>query len=342
MVKYAPYQLNFKQASGTSRGVLTQKLSYIIWVDHNENRYYGECGLLHGLSFDAVPNYEQVLQQACNEYNNKTYNYENYRAFPSIQFAFEMLQMQLNHNTPYLIYNNSFYQNQAPISINGLIWMGTKEFMHQQITEKLKTGFTTIKLKIGAINIQDELDLLKYIRSQFSASDITLRVDANGAFAPNEALEKLKQLSEFDIHSIEQPIRQHQPQEMAKLCAETPVPIALDEELIGVLSPTDKLELLQTIQPQYIILKPSFVGGIQGSNEWIEAANAIGADWWATSALESSIGLNAIAQFTAETKNPLPQGLGTGQLYTNNFESPLQVVQGTLQYNQQLEWKVNV
>ena len=220
--------------------------------------------------------------------------------------------------------------------------MGSEAFMKQQIQEKIEAGFSCIKMKIGAIDFQTEINLLKSIRKQFSSKDIELRVDANGAFSVNEALEKLKILSDLDLHSIEQPIKQGQIEAMSNLCAQTPLPIALDEELIGVFSIEKKEALLQQIQPQYIILKPSLVGGFHGSDNWISLAEKNNIGWWITSALESNIGLNAIAQYTATKNNNMPQGLGTGGLFTNNFESPLQVKNGTLQYNNNINWNFNL
>jgi L-alanine-DL-glutamate epimerase-like enolase superfamily enzyme len=220
--------------------------------------------------------------------------------------------------------------------------MGEKQFMKDQIKEKLKMGFSCIKMKIGAIDFDAEIDLLKSIRKEFSAQEIELRVDANGAFSPKDALEKLKRLSALEIHSIEQPIKQGQIQEMAKLCSKTPLPIALDEELIGVFSSEEKKKIITEINPQYIILKPSLIGGFAGSKEWIKFAEENNSGWWITSALESNIGLNAIAQFTYTLQNNLPQGLGTGGLFTNNFTSPLEVENGTLQYNSGLNWDFNL
>jgi L-alanine-DL-glutamate epimerase-like enolase superfamily enzyme len=218
--------------------------------------------------------------------------------------------------------------------------MGSETFMKDQIKEKLKAGFNCIKMKIGAIDFDTELNLLKSIRQEFSAGDIELRVDANGAFSPEQALEKLKQLSDYDLHSIEQPIKPGQFEVMAKLCEQTPLPIALDEELIGAFSVTKQTELLQMINPQYIILKPSLVGGWSGSEQWIGIANDLDIGWWITSALESNVGLNAIAQWTYSLKSSLPQGLGTGGLFTNNFESPLQVKNGTLQHLINNDWNL--
>ncbi|VAW23300.1 O-succinylbenzoate synthase, partial [hydrothermal vent metagenome] len=250
--------------------------------------------------------------------------------------------LSVKSNDVFNLFPSSFTKGKGNIAINGLIWMGDKSFMQKQIKEKLKSGFTTIKLKIGAIDFKSELDLLKSIRNEFSVDEIELRVDANGAFNPKYALEKLKQLSDFGLHSIEQPIKANQWQSMATLCKETPLPIALDEELIGIFERSEKEKMMQIIDPQYIILKPSLIGGIQGTNEWIELAEKQGARWWITSALESNIGLNAIAQWTYTLNNKMPQGLGTGSLFTNNFESPLEVKRGHLHYNNTKKWKFNL
>ena len=220
--------------------------------------------------------------------------------------------------------------------------MGSEEFMKQQIKDKISAGFNCIKMKIGAIDFETEIELLKSIRNEFSADEIELRVDANGAFNPKNALNKLQRLSKLGIHSIEQPIKQGQVDEMANLCLKTPLPIALDEELIGVFSSYKRKQLLTTISPQYIILKPSLIGGFAGSKEWVKFAEEINCKWWITSALESNIGLNAIAQFTHSLKNDLPQGLGTGGLFTNNFDSPLEVKKGNLGYNPNLKWNFNL
>jgi len=262
--------------------------------------------------------------------------------FPSIQFGLEQALLSFKNANPFELFPSNFTQSKEAININGLIWMGSEAFMNQQIEEKLKAGFSTIKMKIGAIDFQTELKLLKNIRSSFSSKDVELRVDANGAFKPNEALEKLKQLAEFEIHSIEQPIKQGQIEDMANLCVKTPLPIALDEELIGIFDVTKKQELLQIINPQYIILKPSLVGGFSGTNEWIYLAEEQQIGWWITSALESNVGLNAIAQYTFSLNNKMPQGLGTGSLFTNNFESPLEVKNGYLHYNNNRNWNINL
>ena len=262
--------------------------------------------------------------------------------FPSIQFGLEQALLSVKSVNPFVLFPSNFTESKDSVNINGLIWMGSEAFMKKQIADKLETGFSTIKMKIGAIDFETELALLKSIRKEFSSNEIELRVDANGAFAPKEALDKLKRLSDFELHSIEQPIKQGQIGEMADLCAKTPIPIALDEELIGVFDVTKKKELLLTIKPQYIILKPSLVGGIRSSEEWIDLAEKQQAGWWITSALESNIGLNAIAQWTYTLRNKMPQGLGTGSLFTNNIESPLEVKNGYLHYNTNKNWKIKL
>jgi o-succinylbenzoate synthase len=262
--------------------------------------------------------------------------------FPSIQFGVEQAFLSLKSESLFELFPSEFTNGKATIPINGLVWMGDETFMRHQVKNKIESGFKCIKLKIGAIDFQTELNILKSIRKEFSVSDIELRVDANGAFLVNEALEKLKYLSDYQLHSIEQPIKPKQFDVMAKLCEATPLPIALDEELIGVFSVTEKEELLQTIQPQYIILKPSLIGGYKGSQEWINRAKKHKIEWWITSALESNVGLNAIAQWAYTLNTIMPQGLGTGSLYTNNFTSPLQVKNGTLQHFKQLHWNFNL
>ncbi|WP_373940794.1 o-succinylbenzoate synthase [Polaribacter sejongensis] len=340
---YKKYILNFKNPSGTSRGILRTKETWFIILEENGKTSIGETGLFRGLSVDDVVNYEEKLIWACSNINKGlVFLLKELREFPSIQFGLEQAFLSLKSEDQFTLFPSEFTKGNEAIAINGLIWMGEKAFMKKQIKEKLETGFSCIKMKIGAIDFEAEIALLKSIRKEFSSEEIELRVDANGAFNPKNALEKLKRLSELEIHSIEQPIKQGQVQEMAALCAKTPLPIALDEELIGIFSSEDKKQLLQTIQPQFIILKPSLIGGFAGSLEWIKCAEAINADWWITSALESNIGLNAIAQFTHTLKSNLPQGLGTGGLFTNNFTSPLVVKNGTLQYNPAQKWNFNL
>ena len=340
---YKKHTLNFKQASGTSRGVLKTKETWIITMNSNGKEGIGECGMFKGLSVDDRPDFEAKLQWACNNVHLGLETLINELIeFPSIQFGMEMAFQSLESDNKFELFPSEFTKGNASIPINGLIWMGSEAFMKQQIKDKIEAGFNCIKMKIGAIDFQTEIDLLKSIRKEFNSKDIELRVDANGAFTPNEALEKLKRLSEFDLHSIEQPIKQGQINAMAKLCEVTPLPIALDEELIGIFGVTKKLELLQTIRPQYIILKPTLIGGFQGSDTWIGSAENKNIRWWITSALESNIGLNAIAQYTYKQKSKMPQGLGTGSLFTNNFESPLYVSKGHLHYDKNKNWEINL
>lgn len=340
---YKKHILNFKQASGTSRGVLKTKETWFLILNAEEKKGVGECGLFRGLSIDDRPDYEDKLKWVCKHIDLGLEKLlPELIEFPSIQFGLEMAFKSLESEDLYKLFPSKFTKGEDSISINGLIWMGSERFMKQQISDKIKAGFNCIKMKIGAIDFQTEINLIKSIRNQFSSNDIEIRVDANGAFHPSEALEKLKTLSDFDLHSIEQPIRQGQIEAMASLCENTPLPIALDEELIGVFSVTKKEELLQMINPQYIILKPSLVGGFAGSDTWINLAENQKIGWWITSALESNVGLNAIAQYTYIKQSNLPQGLGTGGLFTNNFDSPLQVKNGTLQYNNLNNWKFNL
>ena len=334
--------LNFKRPSGTSRGVLTEKETWFLKISDGENFGIGECGILRSLSYDDRPDYEEKLKWVCNNINlGEEMLWEELREFPSIQFGVEMAFKSLQAKDPFVLFPSAFTSGEKTIPINGLIWMGDKQFMKEQISEKIESGFNCIKLKIGAIDFQTELDLLKAIRDNFSENEIELRVDANGAFSPEDALKKLELLSKFKLHSIEQPIKQGQVQEMTELCKNTPLPIALDEELIGVTNVTDKEKIIQTIKPQYAIFKPSLIGGFKGTDEWKNICKKNGVKWWITSALESNIGLNAISQYTFTLDSNLPQGLGTGGLYKNNFESPLEVENGNIQYNPAKQWEIN-
>lgn len=340
---YKKYILDFKRPSGTSRGVLTQKETWFILFEKDGKQGIGECGILRSLSIDDRPDYEEQLKWACdNIHLGEQALWDALIEFPSIQFGVEMAVQSLKSESPYLLFPSAFTEGKEAIAINGLVWMGEESFMKQQIEEKLQQGFNCIKLKIGAIDFQKELDLLAFIRQNFTAEQIEIRVDANGAFSKENTLDKLLQLNKYQLHSIEQPIKQGQAESMSELCLNTPLPIALDEELIGVFGYQNKEALLKKIMPQYIILKPSLVGGFRGSKEWIDIAEKLNIGWWVTSALESNIGLNAIAQWTFLQNNPMPQGLGTGGLYTNNFDSPLEVKNGQLTYNPLIEWKINL
>ena len=337
------YILNFKMPSGTSRGVLTTKETWFIIIKDQGKVGIGECGILRSLSIDDRPDFEEKIQWVCTNIQRGLSNLlKELIEFPSIQFGLEQAFISISKENPFLLFPSRFTKSQEAIDINGLIWMGSEDFMKVQIKDKLNQGFQCIKMKIGAIDFDTEIALLKSIRKEFSASDIELRVDANGAFSVEEALEKLKVLSDFDLHSIEQPVKQGQVEEMARLCEQSPLAIALDEELIGVFDRKEKQALLQIINPQFIILKPSLIGGFSGSKEWIQIAENQKIGWWITSALESNVGLNAIAQYTFTRNNDMPQGLGTGSLFTNNFDSPLEVSQGKLRYNNKKEWNFDI
>ncbi len=336
---FKSYQLIFKQASGTSRGILKRKKTYFLIIEKDNKQGIGECALFEGLSYDDRPDYDKKLQWVCDHIELGLEELlKNTTDFPSIQFGLEMAFLSLQTKDTFKLFPSKFTDGKAKIPINGLIWMGEKGFMKSQIEDKIKQGFSCVKLKIGAIDFEEELNLLNYIRQEFSAQDIELRVDANGAFSADEALEKLKRLSEYELHSIEQPIKQGQWKAMAKLCEKTPLDIALDEELIGVQNVTKREQLIQTIKPQYIILKPSLVGGFKHSKAWMNIAEQHQIGYWITSALESNIGLNAIAQFTYSLGLKRPQGLGTGSLFTNNMESPLEVNGEHLIYNPVKKW----
>ena len=336
---YKKFILNFKRPSGTSRGVMNIKETWFLKIEELDKVGFGECGILRGLSIDDRPDYEDTLKWVCdNIHLGEETLYERLTDFPSIQFGVEMAFRSFHAKNPFELFPSAFTQGNSGIAINGLIWMGSPEYMQDQITEKLSAGFDCIKMKIGAIDFDAEIELLQGIRDRFPKEKITLRVDANGAFAPAEALQKLERLAALDLHSIEQPIKQQQEDAMAQLCAKTPLPIALDEELIGVFGYAKQKELLQKIKSQYIILKPSLVGGFRGCDTWIQLAEEQGIGWWITSALESNIGLNAIAQYTYTKSTSIPQGLGTGALYTNNVSSPLEIKHGELWYMPENRW----
>ena len=320
--------LHFKQPAGTSRGVYITRRIWLLTVEHGGRTAIGECAPLPQLSCDDIPNYEAVLRRFCDIIEaTGSIPYDEMRNYPSMLFGVETALAQLSR-TDGLLYDTPFSHGEEGIPINGLVWMGTHDEMLSRLKEKLALGFRCVKLKIGAIDFAKELDLIQHIRKHFSREEVELRVDANGGFTPDVALERLQELARYDIHSIEQPIMAHQWSEMAQLCQLSPLPIALDEELIGVNSTDEKIRLLDTIKPQYIILKPSLHGGVAGTREWIALANERGIGSWITSALESNIGLNAIAQLAANiygSKITMPQGLGTGMLFTDNIPMPLEI-----------------
>ena len=320
--------LHFKQPAGTSRGVYTTRKIWLLTVEHDGRTAIGECAPLPQLSCDDIPDYEAVLRRFCDIIEaTGSIPYDEMRNYPSMLFGVETALAQLSR-TDGLLYDTPFSHGEEGIPINGLVWMGTHDEMLSRLKEKLALGFRCVKLKIGAIDFAKELDLIQHIRKHFNREEVELRVDANGGFTPDVALERLQELARYDIHSIEQPIMAHQWSEMAQLCQLSPLPIALDEELIGVNSTDEKIRLLDTIKPQYIILKPSLHGGVAGTREWIALANERGIGSWITSALESNIGLNAIAQLAADiygSKITMPQGLGTGMLFTDNIPMPLEI-----------------
>ena len=336
---YSQYILDFKQASGTSRGILKQKTTWFIHLADQGKIGIGECGLLRGLSCDDRPDYEEKLEWVCDHIHlGAKVLYDAMKEFPSIQMGIETAFLSLKARNPFDLFPSKFTNSEDTIPINGLIWMGSHDFMIEQLEQKLEAGFRCIKMKVGAIDFEQELSLLSSIRQRFSKDEIIIRVDANGAFSADNALSKLEALAAYEIHSIEQPIRAGQWNAMANLCKNTPVPIALDEELISVFDTLKKKELLDTIKPQHIILKPSFIGGFSGSQEWIDLAKDREIGWWVTSALESNVGLNAIAQWTYALNAVGFQGLGTGSLYTNNIESPLIVKNGYIKFDKTLKW----
>ncbi|MCE6989519.1 o-succinylbenzoate synthase [Dyadobacter sp. CY323] len=354
-IVYQPYTLRFRKEAGTSRGVLTQKTSWILKVTDSEQpgvEGYGECGPLPGLSVDDIPDFEMQLSSVCDLFNELDLDVFPFNLsiildqvvpqhLPSVRFGVETALMDIMNGGRRILFKNAFTEGRQGILMNGLIWMGSFDEMLEQISDKLSQGFTTLKMKVGAIDFEQECRILESVRGQFDKNDITLRVDANGAFHEEDVKYKLGELATFDLHSIEQPVKAGQVRLMADLCSSSPVPVALDEELIGYFDYREKFSLLKKLAPPFIILKPTLLGGFQHTNEWIEIANRLKIDWWITSALESNIGLNAIAQYTASKNNSLPQGLGTGQLYHNNFESPLTVKNGELFYDLEKNWTVS-
>jgi o-succinylbenzoate synthase len=341
------FQFGFK--ARTSRGLMRDKTSWFIKIWDRENPNVvgmGECGPLPGLSLDARPDFEERLMAILGKVDQ--HNVDNIKSaevfvratvppeFPSIVFGLETALRDLFQGGKQLIFENSFVQGK-PIPINGLIWMGDMDFMMNQINQKIAQGFNCIKLKVGGLDFDRECDILHYIRRRYYKDDITIRLDANGAFKVDEVLFKLNELSKFKVQSIEQPIKPGLP-EMEELCKKSPIPVAFDEELIGVKSLEEKKYLLDRLKPQFIILKPTLHGGMMGCEEWISAAETSGIGWWITSALESNIGLNAVCQFTANYDNHLPQGLGTGMIYENNIPSPLEVKAGNIFYSPSLSW----
>lgn len=337
-VEIVHHDLSFRFAAGTSRGVLHQKPSDFIVIHQDGKTGIGECSVIPGLSIDDENTFQEKLKNVQLQLEaGKVPEMDELKDYPAIAFGLETALLDLNTLGDKIIFDTAFSRSEVGIPINGLVWMGDKDFMLKQINDKIEQGYRCIKLKIGSIDFETELSLLRYIRNEFPADEMEIRVDANGAFSPDEAMFKLDQLSRLHIHSIEQPIRQNQWLQMAELCKNTPVPIVLDEELIGQ-DVNLAGDILDLIQPQYIILKPSLIGGFEASEAWINQAVKRNIGWWATSALESNIGLNAIAQWVSTFESIMPQGLGTGQLYHNNIPSPLIIRNASLWYDAKEAW----
>lgn len=340
------YRLAFNRPSRTSRGVMNYRDIWILKVwekNHPEVFGLGECAPLPGLSIDTPKIVEDALIDVCHRPNEfAQWLSGGLDHAPAVNFSLEQALIDLHRGGEHILFPSKFTQGNEQITINGLIWMGNPQYMIDQINEKIHSGFRCIKMKIGGISFSDEIKIIQELRNTFGYDEIELRLDANGAFQPDEAMEKLEVLAPFNIHSIEQPVKPGQWDDMAELCSYSPIPIALDEELIGENNRYRKQELLETIMPSYIILKPSLLGGFQQTAEWIELAEEANIGWWITSALESNLGLNAIAQWTFTLQNPMPQGLGTGQLFTNNFESPLYVQQDSLMFDPDKNWNIRL
>jgi len=353
LASYKKLTLLFKFDAGTSRGVLKERDSWFIKINDSKNPLLcgiGEAAPLKGLSIDFVPYFEEKIKEVCDIINRTDFSINALQSliseaklenYPSIIFALETAFLDLSNGGKRIIFDSAFARGLQSIPINGLVWMGEKGFMQKQIKEKLRTGFTCIKIKVGAIDFETERQLIEEIRDSYSEKEISIRLDANGAFSVKDVLDKLSILSKYKIHSIEQPIQPGMHKAMAGLCKTSPIPIALDEELIGIKTKEDKAELLDELNPPYIILKPTLIGGIESSRQWIELAVERKIEWWFTSALESNIGLNAISQLTSNYTITIQQGLGTGQIFSNNIQSPLHISSGTLTVSSQLPWDLS-
>ena len=350
-LSYQRRALRFNFPARTSRGALTEHVAYYLElrdVRHSGQVGWGEAAPLAGLSPDYGPDFEAHVQQLCQLVNKQRYTFlEDIRplelvsaALPALRFALETAVLDLAHGARHQLYANAFSQGQAGIPINGLVWMGDAAFMREQIRQKLAAGYSCLKVKIGSLDFATELALLSEIRAEAGPDKLVLRVDANGAFSPAEALDKLHQLARFDVHSIEQPVAAGQWAALAEVCRHSPIPVALDEELIGLAEPARQEALLAAVRPPYVVLKPTLLGGHAATRRWISLAETHGLGWWITSALESNIGLNAVAQLTGEYDVAgFAQGLGTGQLYHNNVAAPLRIEHGALHYDPAGRWE---
>jgi len=339
--RHTQLNLQFRFPAGTSRGVLLHKPSSFLILEQEGFTGIGECSTIPDLSIDPMEFYEQKLNEVCRWINAGNNQGDiDLSAFPSIAFGLETALLDVKASGSKKLFPSNFTEGKTGIPINGLVWMGDKEFMQKQITEKIAAGYQCIKLKVGALDFETELEIIAGIRRHFSPEEIEIRLDANGGFTPEDALKKLEKLAVYHIHSIEQPVKQGQLDAMADICKHSPIPIVLDEELIGVKS-ADKEIIIEKTKPAYIILKPSLLGGFKQSEEWIRLAEKHQVKWWITSALEANIGLNAIAQWTYTLDSALPQGLGTGQLYHNNIPSPLEIRNAKLFYQTKNDWDLS-
>lgn len=332
--------LEFVNPAGTSRGVMNEKKVWFLTVSDGDFMGVGECAPLPGLSPDFVTA-ETMLNEVAGSIDQYADWLSDLDDYPSVKFALETAMLDLDNFGNKILFPSRFTEGKEALLINGLIWMGEPDFMVKQINEKLEQGFRVLKMKIGAIDFEEECHILKQIRSVYSPDEVELRLDANGAFKPREALRKIEQLAAYGIHSIEQPIKAGQWDELSDICRDSAIPVALDEELIGISSYEHMTEMLETVLPSYIILKPTLCGGLQGAEDWLAAAEELGIGWWATSALETNIGLNAIAQWLYTKQNPLPQGLGTGKLFKRNFDSPLYLQGDLMQYDPGVKWNLS-
>jgi o-succinylbenzoate synthase len=331
--------LRFNFPGHTSRGTLYEKPSWFIILKENGFTAMGECSVIPGLTPEYGSGYEKKIIEVVNQINNgKIPGLSKLVEWPSIRFGLESALLNLRSRQKGILFPSAFTTGKKGIAINGLIWMGTRDEMMERIREKLEKGFRVLKLKVGSLDFNEELAMLKYIRSQHKPRELEIRLDANGAFDPKSAPEKLKRLSELHIHSIEQPIKAGQWDAMAALTRNSPIPVALDEELIDVASVKERVQMLHTINPHYIILKPSLLGGFEKCEEWISMARDKGIGWWVTSALESSVGLNAIAQWVFTLNPQMVQGLGTGEIFENNIPSPLHLKKDYLYYDASASW----
>ena len=339
---YKKYKFLFKIPGGTSRGILHEKYSWFLILKNNSKVGVGECSVINGLSVDDPSKIESKLDWICLNINiDPSLLFKELIDFPAIAFGLEMALKAVDSEKENVLFPSAFTNGKNSIPINGLVWMGDIDFMKSQVALKLSEGYKCLKLKIGALDFDKEYSLLKSIRDNYSASELEIRLDANGAYSYRDSLRILNKLSELNIHSIEQPIKAGQIKQMSELCISSPIPIALDEELIGINSIEDKIKLIEEIKPQYIILKPSLIGGFKSSEEWINILPN-STKYWVTSALESNVGLSAISQWVYTLNCSLPQGLGTGSLFSNNFSSPLSIKNAKLHYNKNNNWNIKI